>query len=170
MENKPLISIIITFYNEENYLDRCLQSVKNQEFKEFEVVLINDGSTDDSRSIAEKYAEDFRCVKLITTQNSGHAEARNTGLKNCTAKFVTFFDADDELEPQMTAVFAEILQRENADLTICNFSMVSEDGKNADFPQWKNHITSIKKTKNLIDEMFFHGIAETVWARCSAHR
>ncbi len=165
MKNDPLISIIIAFYNEEEFLDRCLQSVLNQTYNHFEVLLINDGSTDSSLQIAQKYSDGFFKVSLVTIQNSGHAQARNIGLENCTGDYVTFLDADDLLEPNMIEVFVKNIIVYKADITICDISVYSEDGKIKYNSNWNEATSKKESTSELIDQMYSGGISENVWAK-----
>ncbi|MGX9985364.1 glycosyltransferase family 2 protein [Soonwooa purpurea] len=92
-----MISIIIPIYNSEDYLEACLESVLVQTFKDFELLLINDGSTDRSREICDVFAEKDNRIKVYHEKNKGQAAARNFGLKQVTRPFVTFLDADDEI-------------------------------------------------------------------------
>lgn len=101
---KPLISIIIPIYNVEAYLRRCLDSIKNQSFTNFECILINDGSTDSSKKICEEYLDDSRFV-LINTSNGGPSRARNIGLEKVSSDWVTFIDSDDYVEPNYLSAF-----------------------------------------------------------------
>lgn len=166
MTNKPSsISLIIAFYNEELYLDRCLQSVANQTYKNIEVILINDGSTDDSLQIAEKYLKAFESVKLISIENSGPAEARNKGLKNSTSKYVTFLDADDTLVPNMMQVFISEIEATNADLLLCDFHIFSEDGKTEMPSKWHSLYRKIKSSNELATIFYREGIVETIWSK-----
>ncbi len=163
--NQPLVSIIIPFYNERKSLTRCLQSVKNQTYKNLEVVLINDGSNDNSLEIAENFRNDFGLYKIITIENSGQAEAKNRGLQVCTGDFVTFLDADDELEAEMIAVCLKKILETNSDLVICKFTIFNENGNSEMISGWKSRNQEITKTKDLYTEMFNYGISETVWAK-----
>ena len=91
----PKFSIIIPVYNTSKYLDKCLESVFKQTNKDFEVICINDGSTDDSLEVLNKYKED---VKIINQENLGLSEARNNGVKNATGKYLLFIDSDDYID------------------------------------------------------------------------
>jgi glycosyltransferase involved in cell wall biosynthesis len=163
--NKPLISIIITFYNEEKLLSRCLNSVLNQTYKEFEVVLINDGSTDNSLSIANSFKSKFENFKLISTENFGHAEARNIGLNNVSSEYLTFLDADDTLEINMMFVFHNKIQEQNPDLIVSDFKSVDEEGKNELKTKWNASFLEIKTTQELSFLLYTEKIQETIWAK-----
>lgn len=94
---KYLFSVIIPVYNVENYLEQCLNSVLGQTFKNIEVILINDGTNDDSGSICEVYKKKYVNVKYIVQENQGLASARNNALKQATGQYVVFVDSDDYL-------------------------------------------------------------------------
>lgn len=94
IQEKPLVSIIVPVYNVEKYLDRCIKSILNQDYYNIELLLIDDGSTDKSGDICDKYTVDSR-VKVIHKKNSGMSMARNTGLKYMTGEYVAFVDSDD---------------------------------------------------------------------------
>lgn|SRR5574344_321006 len=92
---KPKISVIIPAYNSEKYLEKCLDSIFNQTFNDFEVILVNDGSTDNTRHIAERYAAEHNNMILLNQENGGIATARNMGLEQCHGEYITFSDSDD---------------------------------------------------------------------------
>ena len=92
------ISIIVPVYNNYNFLDKCLDSIINQTYKNIEIILINDGSTDNSLKKLKKYAKVDSRIILINKKNEGVSKARNDGIKISTGKYITFVDSDDYLE------------------------------------------------------------------------
>lgn len=88
-------SIIIPVYNVEKYLNKCIDSIINQSYKNFEIILVNDGSTDKSKKICEKYKKKYKNIFLIDKVNNGQASARNDGIKSATGDFIVFVDSDD---------------------------------------------------------------------------
>lgn len=102
-----LISVIVPVYNVENFLNRCIESILNQTYKKLEIILINDGSTDSSGSICEKYALQDRRIKVYHINNSGSSIARNYGLEVCSGDYIAFVDSDDWIMPGM---FFELLK------------------------------------------------------------
>ena len=125
-----LISVIIPIYNVEKYLIKCLESICNQEFEDYEVILINDGSTDNSWNIAEKYREKYQDkIKLLNQENSGVSVARNTGLSYAKGKYVCFVDSDDYVEKTYLSELYKVAKKNNADLVFSAFRSVDEDGK-----------------------------------------
>ena len=93
-----LISIIIPVYNVELDLEKCLESIINQTYKNIEIILIDDGSTDNSGKICDIYAEKDCRIELLKQENSGVCSARNLGISKATGEYVTFVDADDWIE------------------------------------------------------------------------
>lgn len=122
------ISIIIPVYNVEQYLKRCVDSVLNQENISFEIILVDDGSTDSSGKICDDYAINYSEIRCIHTTNSGPSTAKNVGYDIATGNYVAFIDSDDEILPDM---FCQMLQsgyQHNADIVCCNYIQVDENG------------------------------------------
>ena len=121
-----LLSIIIPVYNAERYLSRCLDSIINQTYKELEIILIDDGSTDDSSKICDKYKNKDDRVKVIHSENRGASVARNCGLKLASGDYIGFVDADDYVEKNMYEYLINNLIKTDADISICNYSKNEE--------------------------------------------
>ena len=96
----PAISIIIPVYNVERFLERCLDSVLAQTWRDWEVVCVNDGSPDSSQAILERYASGDSRIKIVNKPNGGLSDARNVGLKNAGGEFIVDLDSDDFIHPQ----------------------------------------------------------------------
>jgi len=95
------LSIIIPIYNQELYLSQCLESVLSQRFSDFEVIAVDDGSTDTSSAILEQYAKKDRRVKIVSKENGGYGSAMNTGLLNVRGIYIGIVEPDDTILPQM---------------------------------------------------------------------
>lgn len=115
----PKISIIVPIYNAEKYLHRCIDSIISQTFTDFELLLINDGSKDNSGAICEKYATLDTRISIFHKENKGVGSARNMGLVNATGDYVMFVDSDDYMQPQMCEIMLTTLVETDADLVIC---------------------------------------------------
>lgn len=109
-------SIIIPVYNTEKYLERCLDSVLGQNYKEIEIILINDGSKDNSLKICEKYKKRFSEIVLIDQENQGLGAARNRGIENSNGEYLIFLDSDDYVEKDSLKAADNIVKRESYDL------------------------------------------------------
>ena len=115
------VSVIIPVYNVEKYLGECLESIIDQSLEDIEIVCVNDGSTDNSLSILESYAELDNRIKIISQENHGLAAARNTGLKNINGDYVYFIDSDDFLELSallMSRNFFRVLMMKSMNITL----------------------------------------------------
>lgn len=130
--NKPLISIVIPVYNVERYLPLCIDSALNQEYDNYELILIDDGSTDGCPGICDKYAKNNSRVSVVHQQNGGQGEARNSGLDVATGEYVYFLDSDDTILPDTLSAFVEFLNR-NGDFSIVStdFQYVDENNRMA---------------------------------------
>jgi len=127
-DKKVLVSIIVPFYNVEDYIEKTLLSFENQTFKNFEVILIDDGSTDKSRQVVAKYLP--KCSfksKLISQKNSGVSVARNKGLTQVSGEYFVFVDSDDILSPFYINKMYNHLKKNDALMTICGFKFFKED-------------------------------------------
>ena len=106
-------SIIIPAYNAEAYLQRCLDSIFSQEFEDYEVVVINDGSTDDTAELLVQYAAGHTNLRVITQSNQGMATARNRGIDKAKGEYILFVDSDDELMPHALSNLAPQINGED---------------------------------------------------------
>lgn len=122
-----MISIIVPIYNAEKYIDRCVSSIVNQTFRDLEIILVNDGSVDNSLSICKLWENRDVRVRLFSQDNTGVSSARNLGIKNATGDFLMFLDSDDYMLPDMCNVMYDTLNEKNADLVICG---IKETGEN----------------------------------------
>jgi glycosyltransferase involved in cell wall biosynthesis len=129
MENKIKISIIIPVYNTEQYLRQCLDSVINQTLKNIEIVIVNDGSTDNSLNILQEYQKKYSHIKVINQINKGYSEVRNIGLQNTTGDYIGFVDSDDFIEENMFEKLINKAIETNADIVSCNYYMVYNKNK-----------------------------------------
>lgn len=116
---KKRLSIIIPMYNAEKWISRCMESILVQSFRDFEVIIINDGSTDQSLNIVNNYCRTDRRVRCISTKNQGSAKAKNVGLKYRSGDLVTFVDADDFIEAEMYETMISVLDNFHADIVEC---------------------------------------------------
>ncbi len=117
--NSKTVSLIIPVYNMKDYLDRCMQSVFAQTYRSLEILLIDDGSKDESATLCDEYAKKDPRVRVIHKQNGGLSSARNAGLDVATGDYISFLDSDDFIHPQMIELLVYGLEKADADLSIC---------------------------------------------------
>lgn len=169
MEEKK-ISVIIAVYNKEKYLHKCLDSIIAQNYKNLEIILINDGSTDRSKEICEEYEKKDNRIKLISTVNRGASSARNLGLDTAQGDYISFIDADDYISKDFYTYLYNYMIKYNADIVECNSVKVKEDN------EYNDESFYIPKTEEIIecnnigalirlygDEQEFYGKAIVVW-------
>jgi glycosyltransferase involved in cell wall biosynthesis len=115
-----LISVIVPVFNVENYIVECIKSLSKQTHLDFELIIVDDGSTDQSINLIEKELKKFKRKKIIKQKNMGLAEARNVGIANCTGHYVTFVDSDDTISKDYIEIFKKSLLKNKADIIIAN--------------------------------------------------
>ncbi|WP_195929951.1 glycosyltransferase [Clostridium sp. 1001270J_160509_D11] len=125
----PKISIIVPIYNVEKYLTNCIDSILNQTFKDFELILVNDGSTDNSFEICKHYKDIDDRICIIDKKNGGLSSARNAGLDIAKGEYIGFVDSDDYIHPQMYELLYNQIIKNKADISMCEFKKVSEFNK-----------------------------------------
>ena len=122
------LSVVVPIYNVEVYLRRCLDSLINQTMDDYEVILIDDGSSDKSGAIADQYEKEYKIIKVIHQQNKGLSGARNTGLRAAHGKYVVFVDSDDWIEINTLKLLVNEAERWNLDVGVADFRYVYENG------------------------------------------
>lgn len=143
--NENKISIIVPVYNVEKYIKKCLDSIVNQTYKNLEIIIINDGSTDDSLSIVEKYQKKDKRILLMNQINQGVSVARNNALKCASGDYIMFIDSDDWLELDTCHKLIDKIEKEKSDIVIFNFikEFNSKSVKNLNYDE--NFDLSIKE-------------------------
>lgn len=116
----PLISIIVPVYNVKDYLEKCLQSICGQTYRNLEIILIDDGSSDGSGELCDTFAQRDERIKVIRQANAGQSAARNRGLAVAQGEYLGFVDGDDWIEPDMYGFLYRLLKENEADISICS--------------------------------------------------
>ena len=147
------ISVVSPVYNVENYLEKCLDSLLNQTFDDFEIICVNDGSTDSSLDILESYAKKDSRFKIITQENRGLSGARNTGIKEVTGEYTLFVDSDDWLEVNALEELSKQVDKTSSDITMFKFRFYNEDLDN--FSQ--SSFTNLDVIPENLDDEFNYG-------------
>lgn len=123
------ISIIVPVYNVEKYIDKCLKSLVNQTLKDIEIIVVNDGSPDNSQKIIDKYAKKYSNVKSYIKKNGGISSTRNYGLKYAKGEYIAFVDGDDYVDITMFEKLYNKAKEKSYDVVECNPRMVDDNGK-----------------------------------------
>ena len=123
----PLISVVVPAYKVEEYIEKCLDSILNQTYKNLEIILVDDGSPDNCPKICDEYAKKDDRIKVIHKQNGGLSDARNRGIKEATGEYIAFVDSDDYLESEMYEYLYNLLIKYNADISICGYRTFDEN-------------------------------------------
>ena len=144
-KNKPLVSVLIPMYNAEDYLSQCLDSVINQVYSNLEVIIVNDGSTDNSLWIANKYAKNYSQIKVFSQKNCGAQIARNKAFKLSSGEYIQYLDADDILHQEKISIQINEMLKEN-DSTLCfgkceYFQKQKQNILKRDLKMYKNEYT-----------------------------
>lgn len=121
---RPMVSIIVPIYNAEQYLRRCVDSILNQEYTNYELLLVNDGSTDASGDICEEYGDQDPRVIVIQKENTGVSDSRNRALDRARGKYLQFLDSDDWITPDATRLFVRAAEEYGCDMVISDFYRV----------------------------------------------
>ena len=181
--SKPAISVIIPVYNAQDGIKRCVDSLLNQSFKNFEIILLNDGSKDNSLNILKEYELKYSFVRVIDKQNEGVAVTRNKGILLAEGEYTMFMDNDDFVDSDYIETFYQAIHEKNLDLVIGGYKRVNQDNQiifSQDIQQseWSKYIimapwakvyrTEFLKTNNL--EFFDYGIGEDIIFNLAAYK
>ena len=148
----PLISVIIPMYNVEAFLDRCMETVTKQEYKNLEIILVDDGSTDSTNKLASEWCERDGRIRLITKENGGQSAARNLAVKQARGEYITFVDSDDWLECDSISYLYDLLKKHDADFVTAEYVRPSTPGEiNQAFSDIEEKVLS----RNEFLDMFF---------------
>lgn len=136
------ISVIIPIYNVANYLPKCIESVINQTYKNLEIILMDDGSPDNCPKICDEYAQTDSRIKVVHKPNGGLSDARNAGLDIATGEYIGFIDSDDYIDEHMYEEMLSAIENADADLCICGYDRVNDDGEIRSSAHFKNAVLS----------------------------
>ena len=127
-ERMPLISIVVPVYKVERFLEKCVKSILSQTVEDFELILVDDGSPDNCGQICDRFAQQDRRIQVIHQQNKGLSGARNAGIAIARGTYIGFVDSDDYVDRQMYEKLLAAMEREQAQIAICNFQLADEKG------------------------------------------
>lgn len=150
-----LISVIVPVFNTELYVKRCVNSIIKQTYENIQIIIVNDGSTDNSGEICRSLSKGDKRIQLIEKPNGGLSDARNAGIAEAEGEFLAFVDSDDYIHPEMIEIMHKTIIENDADISVCNFLYVDDLGNeikkmNEQMPI-KNRIMD---TNHVLNEMF----------------
>lgn len=159
---KPIISVVVPVYQVENYLERCINSLLNQTYSGFEIILVDDGSSDSCSFLCDEWVENDSRIKVIHKPNGGLSDARNVGMLLVVGKFMSFIDSDDAVATDFFEIMLKTLQAENSDIVECGVVKFYEDNY---FDRYQDDLavtsyTTVDALSGLISENPFH---QHVW-------
>lgn len=153
MDYSRLVSIIVPVYNSEKYLDRCINSILSQTYKNLELIIINDGSIDNSGFLCDAYANVDSRVKVIHVKNSGVSSARNKGVEIATGEFIQFVDSDDYIQHNMIEILVNEMNA-NVDIVLCGYKRLYKDYKGIIISKNSNVYNKVGITKEMFLNQF----------------
>lgn len=151
-----LVSVIVPVYNADKYVKGCIESILNQTYKDIELILVNDGSTDQSGSVCREY-ENAERVQFFDRTNHGVSETRNFALSKANGDYVLYIDSDDTMEPEMIEILVRALEENNSDCSMCGMIHDYQDKKSRNFPE--DRIQKTVSGVEAIKEIFINYIA-----------
>lgn len=159
-----IISVIIPFYNAEQHIEKCIKSVINQTYKNLDIILINDGSIDESLSIVNKFSQMDDRIKIINKQNGGVSSARNKGLKNAQGNYIYFVDSDDYIEKDCLQILYNKIKSTDSDIVRANFF----ENKNKKFRFKEDmtiEMTNLEEKHKMLEKVFKTYDFNSVWGQ-----
>lgn len=155
-----LVTIVIPVFNSELFISRCFESIINQTYTNFEVIVINDGSTDNSPGICNEYSEKDERFKVVHKKNGGVSSARNIGIKNTSGEYMTFIDSDDYIKNDYIETLVYEAYSNKADLISCGCTIFDENGSYK-----TNSLAGYELNDRLIFSLIDSGMGGTVWGK-----
>ncbi len=122
----PLISVVVPIYRVEKYINRCINSIQEQEYKNLQIILVDDGSPDKCPAICDDYAQQDRRITVIHKSNGGLSDARNTGIEASKGEYIAFVDSDDYVDKKYISHLYRLIKKYSADISVCKYSKVLE--------------------------------------------
>lgn len=162
----PVVSIIIPVYNAEKTIDKCLESILNQTYQYYEVILVNDGSKDNSLKVLRRYEQDYHQIRVISKDNTGASDSRNQGIRASCGTYLLFIDSDDYVDSDYLETFVSSIEGTDLNMVIGGIRQVDDQGKNLGeialgTSEWAKYIITspctriIRKSFLLEKDLFF---------------
>ncbi|HAT4243747.1 glycosyltransferase family 2 protein [Clostridium perfringens] len=161
-----MFSIIVPAFNSENVIEKCLKSIAKQTYENFEVIIVNDGSTDNTEKICEKFCLSDNRFIIVNKVNEGVSKARNIGIKNASGKYIIFVDSDDTVCKTMCEEYIKILRLYNCDMIISNLKTHINNKIVNSQVNLEEKLYTKKEIGNEINEWYKKGLLNSPWSKC----
>ncbi len=162
-KSEPLISVIVPIYNVEDYLDKCINSILNQTYKNLEIILVDDGSPDNCPKMCDEYAKKDNRIKVIHKKNGGLSDARNKGIEIANGEYITFVDSDDYLSNDCIELLYINIVKYDSDISIGGHQVVYDNGKIINKYSNTEYVSTPKEVLDKI--LYSDGIDLSAWAK-----
>lgn len=160
---EKLISVVLPIYNVEKYLEKCMESVLNQTYKNLEIILVDDGSKDNCPKICDDYAKKDARVKVVHKENGGLSDARNAGIRVANGEYITFIDSDDYVDKDYVEFLYNNIEKNNADIAIGSHRVLYDSGK---IIEKATHENSVLEPKKVLERILYDdGIDVSAWGK-----
>lgn len=166
MNQKPLISVVVPVYNVEKYLNKCLDSIIGQTYRNLEIILVDDGSTDDSGAICDVYREKDARVRVVHQKNQGLSGARNSGINIANGELLGFVDSDDYIVENMYERLLDVLLKNDAQISICDCECIMEAGEEISHQEYPKLETEVLNTEQAFQRL--NGFSYPYWKYVTA--
>lgn len=161
------LSIIVPVYNVEKYLEECIESLIKQSYENLEIILVNDGSTDSSGQICDKFSLRDKRIKVIHQKNQGLPFARNAGLEIAEGEYIGFIDSDDLVDTDMYRKLIRALEENQADMAVCNFYVFNKKGVRAVSTKYNDEVVLYSNAKEV---QFYNCALDSSWNKVYRHK
>lgn len=164
-QNETLVSVIVAAYNIEKYIKRCLDSLVEQTYKQLEIIVVDDGSSDHTFEICDEYAEKYENIRVIHKKNGGLSSARNEGLKKAQGSYIGYVDGDDFVEKDMYENMLKACLDKNADIALCSYRQVGEGAEEIRYTGNMFEMTREEALELFISGHEHYHIYNSVWSK-----
>lgn len=158
-----MISVIVPIYKVEKYLDKCVESIVGQTYRDIEIILVDDSSPDKCPEMCDKWAKMDERIKVIHKENGGLSDARNAGLRIAKGEYISFVDSDDWISPHFLEMMYQVMQKEYADIVECGVLYIDEQGEIIRVRKNGTSQNSFNKIEALRQLVLEEGVYQTVW-------
>ena len=169
---EPLVSVIVPVYNVEKYLDRCVESIVNQTYRNLEIILVDDGSPDNCPQMCDDWAKKDERIKVLHKSNGGVSSARNFGINESSGEYISFIDSDDYIRNDMLEIIIKVADKYNADMVRCSYNIDTYGKDEIVVAEVDDEIRIIKNREQFLNDLHWDGhkaafIANKVFKRSS---